>query len=251
MNTPRPHRGLSLTGWNDPALPSGPRRRFALARQHGYQCVTLDATDPRTRPRDLDRSSRRDLGATLQRDGLGCAGFDLWIAHSHLEDSTNWERITDAVRASAECLHGIAEGGSINMALPAEGCAELIGALVTACESHGVALSDHSWPPRDDECLRVGFDPASVIVGGDDPHEAIARVATRAGSLRLSDIDETGRVPVGEGSVNPDLLEASAQALGCPLHWIVDIRGVARQQEAIRLGAPAPNWPIVEPDATH
>lgn len=161
--------------------------------------------------------------------------------------SSNWQRIVDSVEQCASCLRQISdEGGSINMSLVEGECEPLIESLHAVCQRHGVVVSDHAWPARDDERLTIGFDPATIIASGRDPHDELALVASRVGSLRLSDLDASGRVAVGRGSVEPVALEASSSALGCVCPWVVDVRGVPDQREAIEIGSA----PIVEPGST-
>ena len=65
--------------------PLGEQPRAALARlsKLGFRHVQLDATQPGLRPRELDRSARRHLAATLRRPEDSPIGVDLWVPASH------------------------------------------------------------------------------------------------------------------------------------------------------------------------
>ena len=84
--------------------PLGDRPRVALDRfaAMGFRHVQLSAMQPGLRPRDLDRSGRRDLGVRLGRLGMTAAGVDLWIPQTHFVDPYQVDRAVAAVLGAIE-----------------------------------------------------------------------------------------------------------------------------------------------------
>ena len=66
----------------------------------GFRAVVFSATQPGTRPRDLDMGARKDLLVQLRKRGLACAGFDLWIPPAHFIDCAFVDRAVEAVLAT-------------------------------------------------------------------------------------------------------------------------------------------------------
>src|SRR5690606_13026801 len=85
---------LSIAGVrDDPALKgAGPRAPIEAAAKAGFRAVALDASAAGLRPRDLDRSARRDLAALLRRLELAFAGLDLWIPPEHFASPEHADR---------------------------------------------------------------------------------------------------------------------------------------------------------------
>ena len=72
----------------------GERPRVVLDRLAvcGFRAVQLSASQPGLRPRELDRSGRRDLAGRLRRLALVAAGVDLWIPRAQLLDPARVDR---------------------------------------------------------------------------------------------------------------------------------------------------------------
>ena len=74
-----------------------PRSVFDRLSELGYRYVQLSAAQPGLRPRELDKSARRDLLATLRRREMSPAGVDLWIPPDHFLASATVDRAAEAV----------------------------------------------------------------------------------------------------------------------------------------------------------
>ncbi|MFI4897266.1 MAG: hypothetical protein ACIARR_05515, partial [Phycisphaerales bacterium JB059] len=79
----------------------------------------------------------------------------------------------------------------------------------------------------------LGIDPATVLLGGEDP----ARLAAGGGvaSARLSDADGSGRRPVGaDGRLDVSAYGAALSVGGYGGDVVIDLRGLVSQSEAAR-----------------
>ena len=170
----------------------------------GFRHVQLSATQSGLRPRDLDRSARRDLLATLRRHELDLSGLDCWIPASHFTDLSHQDRAIDAVRASIELAADLGRV-PISLALPTEATDEPPSTWRTDLISHagrlGVSLADHAVPPSKRESAEIGIDPAALLSHSLDPATTVHQSARRLAAARLSDLDQTGlRCPLGANS---------------------------------------------------
>jgi len=238
MDLPRPIAGVSLSGLEDPALPRGARALFEWAASAGFRGAALDGASPETRPREMDRSARRGVAATLRRLQLDFAGFEMWIPPEHFLDAARSDRALAALRAALQASAEIAElaGGSpvVSVILPGDASAELLDELDREGARVGAVLADHAWPaPKHArETVRRGLDPAAVLATGDDPAMAAAAAGDRLAVARLSDLDASGRVAPGEGRLSIDAYIASILTVGGPRTLTLDLRGVRRQAQA-------------------
>ncbi|MEM7756072.1 MAG: hypothetical protein AAF297_10600, partial [Planctomycetota bacterium] len=87
MNVPLPSVAVSAL----PALPASKAAIGAVSAM-GARAIQLDATRAGLRPRDLERSARRDLAATMRREELAFSGVDLWIPPHHFVDPDRADR---------------------------------------------------------------------------------------------------------------------------------------------------------------
>ncbi|MCZ6445666.1 MAG: hypothetical protein O6758_05720 [Planctomycetota bacterium] len=184
--------------------PLGDRPRAALDRlaAMGFRHVQLSAMQPGLRPRDLDRSGRRDLGVCLGRLELTAAGVDLWIPQTHFVEPDHVDRAVAAVLSAIE-LAGDLDRCPLSFALPDENEQGMVGPIVEAITDyavrHGVQLADHAVPPVSRDYIGVGIDPPSWLGLGEDPAAAASTNATRLVSARLCDLLTCGmRGPIGE-----------------------------------------------------
>ena len=236
----RPPLSLALAALRQPA--ADPRAPIEWAAAAGFRAVVLDGAAPGLRARELDRSSRRDLAALLRRLELGFAGIDLWIPSSHFADPVHADRAVAAVAGAVELASDIAalSGGDplLSLTLPREDLPTGTGdALVAHADSRHAVLADHRWPPDEKpthDALAVGLDPATVLLSGDNPAKAAARLGERLAVARLSDASEVARVEPGgrEGRLN-DL--AYVVALGTAKYSrpvVLDPRGLPAPGDA-------------------
>ncbi|GAB4515198.1 MAG: hypothetical protein Tsb0013_19700 [Phycisphaerales bacterium] len=200
----------------------------------GLRAVALSANASGLRPRELGRSARRDLAATLRRADLTCAGVDLFVPARHLGDPVHSDRAVEAYIEAIGFAADLAElAGApavLTTALPRRDEAQ--HALVTiadAADRRAVRLADLSWPPHDHAppAFAPGFDPASVLRSADDDASTLAaRYAKRLACARLSDADDAGRCPVGDGRLDTIgyLLSLSAGGYDGPV--TIDVRAL-------------------------
>lgn len=217
------------------------------ARSIGAPAVQLNAATPGIRPRDLDRSARRDLAATLRREGLNCSGLDLWIPPEHFTDAAHADRAVASVLGAIDLAADLAAlaGGSIvstrpvrpgvvSLLLPAETPADLLAAITERAQSRGVLLADHHWPPRDSSssALLIGLDPVAILSAREDPAASAAKLAARAASARIADLARSigqtpgTRVELGRGQFDHFAYLVSLAAASYTGSAVIDCRGL-------------------------
>lgn len=241
----RPPLSLALASLSPMSPARDPRAPLEWAAGAGFRAVTLDATAPGLRPRELDRSARRDLAALLRRLELDCAGIDLWIPTAHFADPTHADRAAAAVVGAIDLIADLAALNHsrrlVSLTLPhsRDLSPTLRDTLLSHADARQAVLADHTWPPADDAPpgpLGIGLDPATVLLAGDNPAKAAARLADRLVLARLSDASEIARVEPGssQGRLN-DMAYTVALATAQYTHPLVlDTRGLADPAEAAR-----------------
>ena len=210
------------------ALP--PRQAFDRLREMGFRHVQLSAAQPGLRPRELDRSARRDLAATLRRRELGVAGIDAWIPPAHFLDAARVDRAVAMVIEAIE-LAGDLGRCPVCLTLPADdsetgnpALASLVAAVVEPAQRRGVELADHAIPVAAREGIGVGVDPAAWLARDEDPAAAVSRHAGRLVSVRLCDLLTSGlRGPIGDRQERRlDVIAYKvAVSLACPQRPVV------------------------------
>ncbi len=213
----------------------GDRPRTAIDRLAGlgFRAVQLSASQPGLRPRELDRSGRRDLKTRLSRLELTLAGLDLWVPDAHLRDPARADRAIAAIQAAVELA---AELGRVALSLmlperedAVSPISAILDAVVEKALRFGVPLADCAVPPSDRAEVGVGIDPAVWMSHGHDPVEAVRVHADRLCSVRLSDLAATGeRVPAGateESRLDLPDYRAMLQTQGYDGPVVVDLRG--------------------------
>jgi hypothetical protein len=239
----RPPLSISLAGLEpSPLAPwaGGPRAAIEWAASAGFRYIQLDAAAPGVRPRDLDRSGRRDLAALLRRLHMGLSGLDLWVPPEHFLDPARVERATDAALGAVSMagdLTRLADAMGnvvVSLSLPMDAPGLVVAALERQADQCGVDIADHTLrdevPNAGGRC-GVGVDPAACLLSGKDPAAAVARAGTEVRSARLSDATAAGRAAVGAAGARLDLLayEAALSVSGYIRPVIADVRGVRDQ----------------------
>ncbi len=235
------NRSLALAGL-DAARPD-PRQGIRLAVERAVPAIQLDAMHPMTRPRELDRSARRDLAAMLRRAGLRCSGIDLWIPPEHFIDPA---RADLAISAAESALIAAGEIASLTsgdpvlcVTLPREdGDTSVAQTLSAAAQRAGAVVADHTWPPLENqgsEHLAIGFDPAGVVASGEsgDLHSLLARAAPRLRAARLSDMGPAGRVEPGSGRLDLLQYQVAVATSGFDGDLVIDLRAIRDQEAAL------------------
>ena len=230
------------------------------------------------RPRELDRSARRDLASVLRRFELELSGVDLWIPPGHFVDGLHSDR---AVEAVVEAVRFVVEmvglvggsggsgvgGGVVCVTLPAfeegdvggdgvglrggvvsaiESAAELVGGVVADCSVGAVGSVAAGGGDREGGLvggrgIGVGVDPAAVLAGGADVDGVVVRAGERLVCARLSDADHAGRAVVGRGHLDVEGYAGALAAVGFRGRVVVDVRGLRRSGAGV--DAAIERWP--------
>lgn len=244
---PRPPLAISIAGWPGDAL--SPRERIERVARWGGRGVQIDATIRGLRPRDLDRSGRRDLASLLRRLGLAFAGVDLFIPPEHFADPRHVDRALSAagsacvLAAELARLDGRAHAAVVSTALPADLDPRILDALRAGADRAGAVLADLAWPPSPalleraqvgGAGLGVGVDPVAVLMSGSDPAAEVASLRTPIAAARLGDVSVAGRVAPGTPGGRLDVLgyAAALHARGFAGMVTADLRGLDDAERA-------------------
>ena len=251
---PRPPAAATLV-----SLGADPRAGFVVAGDLGLRGVQLSGGQPGTRPRDLDRSGRRDLLAVARRNELEVAGIDAWIPPEAMLDSVHADQAAGELLSAIE-LAGDLGGVGVSLRFPPTGADEIVATLAASAARLGVMLIDHAVPPRGRGATRANQDasPKGLLIPGEvDPDEGSRKVeaegsviegvgigidppawlvagldvldgaASGVQSVRLADLTPDGmRIPAGDpdGRIDPAALIAVARTGGWEGLPIIDAR---------------------------
>ena len=174
-----------------------PRPALQLLADAGFHHVQLSAALPGMRPRDLDRSARRDLLARLRRIELTAVGVDLWIPEEHFTAPEHADRaaaVLDAITFAAD-LGRV----PLSLRLPDGMDDHVAQAWRSRAEICGVAIANHSPTPH--ALLHAGIDPAALLAAALDP-AAHASNVPRLAAARFSDFRDESRVAPGSGRLD-------------------------------------------------
>lgn len=239
----RPPLSLALAALRNPGEADRPRRGLELAAGAGFRWVTLDGGAPGLRPRELDRSARRDLAALLRRLELGLAGVDLWIPPDHFAEPEHADRAVAAVVGAVDLVADLADlsGGEriVSVTLPRERgvAAAAIDAMATRADERATLIADHTWPPPESASpapIAVGLDPAACLLAGDNPAKAAARLGGRLALARLSDASDVTRVAPGgrDGRLNDLAYVVALETAKMSRPLVLDLRGTPAPAES-------------------
>lgn len=233
---------VSLSGVTSPGGTRDARELLAWVKGLGVRWVQLDATMQGTRPRDLDRSARRDLASVIRRSELGLSGLDLFIPPRHLVEKENVDRAVTATTGAIELAGELrlligTEPPPVAMELPADLPSDVRAQIESTAARVGVMVADHTRPApalRSDSSIGVGIDPAAMLAGGEDVFDALTKLRGAPLEARLSDTSGGARVVAGSPNGKLDLVEYAA-ALGVagyrrPL--VIDLRGIPSARSA-------------------
>ncbi len=236
----------------------------------GCRGVQLSATAQGLKPRELDRSARRDLAATIRRVGLIVSGVDCLVPPEHFASPLHQDRAVAAVAAACEFASEMStllpagyNSAAVTVQLHKDTPADVLDAMAAQADSHGCLLCELNWPTlraaptaptasaaskatggthtTNHSQFRIALDPAAVLMGGLDP----IALATRAGKLlshpRLCDVSTAGRIAPGSPDGRLDLM-AYAIALSVAQYTgplVLDLRTVHDQESAATTAAAA------------
>lgn len=175
------------------ALGDQPRSALDRLARMGFRSVQLSATQPGLRPRELDRSGRRDLATRLRRLRMPAAGLDLWVPTGHFLDPARVDRAMAAVGA-AIALAGDLGRCPVCLALPGTEVEQpgppIVEAIGEQALRFGVRVADHAVPPgaaASTPSIGAGIDPEAWLGRDQDPAAAVREHARDLVSVRLCD----------------------------------------------------------------
>lgn len=125
-------------------------------------------------------------------------------------------------------------GVNVSVILPADVPDDISSTLAHEAERAGVRLAGHAFPVAESGQIGVGVDPAVVLLAGADPIDVVAQLGARVAAARLSDADEAGRVPPGDGRLDVQAYLATLDVVGAQ-SAIVDLRSLGDVQERTAL----------------
>jgi len=171
------------------ALGDRPRSAMDRLSRMGFRSVQLSAAQPGLRPRELDRSGRRDLLARLSRLQMPAAGLDLWIPTEHFLEPAQVDRAMAAVGAAIELAADLGRC-AVSLVLPGAETGPLVEAIAEQALRFGVRVADHAVPPAvstSTPSIGAGIDPAAWLARDRDPVVAVREYARELVSVRLYD----------------------------------------------------------------
>lgn len=112
----------------------------------GARSLILDAVHPELRARDLGRSARRDLAATIRRAELAWQGIDAFVPAAHLAAAETSDRALSAVLGAIELAGelramGLCESPVVALDLPDDPQPGVVSAIAAAAERLGVVAA--------------------------------------------------------------------------------------------------------------
>lgn len=239
----RPPMSLAMAGLAAPAGAPAEALRLAIQRAKALGCLALqlDGRAAGFRARELDRSARRDIAATLRRAGLACSGVDLWIPPEHFAAGGTRDRALSAALSALDlagemdslAVDGPAPGGlAVFLPRPLDG--EIRAALIARADKAGVRIADYGWKRGEvvepQAPLGPGLDPAAAVLAGDDPVGLAGSFGAGIAGVRWSDASMTGRIAPGAagGRVDLDALGAVLITVGFRGYGVVDLAEAQR-----------------------
>jgi len=238
-----------------------PRRALSRIAEQGFSAVQLDATLPGLRPRELDKTARRDLTVTAKRLGLSIAGIDFFIPAEHYSDPHHIDRAVAAAIAACT-LAGDLGRVPVSLNLPiGKADPATLQIIFDSADAHGVTLAIHDeadmkglsrWldshaPPH----VGIGLDPAALLIREADPSALAQKLADALRVARLSDASkgqgDGGRQVVGVGSLAVMPYRVSVDLAPNRVGPVVlDVRGLTSPLDAMRAGKAAWDKAAVE-----
>lgn len=216
-----------------PAGSATPRSIIDWVAQQRVRGIAIDGTASGFRARELGRSARRDLAASLRRRELEFAGLDLWIPSDHFTDPEQCQRAVEAVIGGAELAAELAQlvsgrsVASVSILTPESIDPAILSALGEQASRIGVTIIDHRAhdPLSLPSGVLLGVDPASVLFAGGDPEQAIHDAGKLLAAARLDDVNAMGRCPIAAEGARLDIEGFKAAIVLGSLDWItVDLR---------------------------
>lgn len=218
----------------------------------GARGVQIDATMAGVRPRELDRSGRRDLASLLRRVELVCTGVDVFVPPEHFASPQHADRAVSSVLGAIEMAADLAAlssgsivtrlsraAGAVSLTLPDKTPPDVLAAIAAHASTCGVSVANFAWPIAEesgDGTIGVGLDPATAMAAGEDPIALAARLGKRLAGARLSDLAKgvgAGRVAPGEGRLDVGAYMVTLATTGYTGAAVLDLHGLRTPGRAI------------------
>lgn len=231
------------------ALSINVRQCLSKIAELGFSAVQIDATLPSLRPRELDITARRDLLATIRREGLSLAGVDFFIPAEHYSTPEHVDRAVHS--ATLACvLAGDLDRVPLSLNLPLQNAdPAILQTLFEQADINGISVAIHDetqieqlmqWQLREaPPHAGAGLDPAALLIRGKDPVKTTQQLAGSLRIARLSDAstgqsDGTRQI-VGTGSLDIMTyrlsIDLAPQRIG-PV--VLDLRGLRSPIQAMQ-----------------
>ena len=234
-----------LVGNGCPSIPAALRK---LA-ENGINSVQLSAAQQGIRPRELDRRARRDLSATLVRNGLMLNGLDLMIPRKHWRDGEQMDRAVTSALAAIELAADLGHV-PVSLALPVKDLADDVRqALLTAADGRNVTLAVHAeneldeliaWVERESQpILGIGIAPSVLLAAEIDPADMLNRFSKHIRVARLDDYSPPsvatmgGRCPVGQGELDVTAYRIAVELATGIRGVVLELRDLSNPLEAL------------------
>ncbi|MBY0307145.1 MAG: hypothetical protein K2Q09_00240 [Phycisphaerales bacterium] len=216
------------------------RAGLALARAGGCGAVQLDGSSGGMRARELDRSARRDVAATLKREGVAFSGVDLWVPERHFAEAAHVDRALRAVVEACGLAGELAKltdaesRVSVCVTVAKSAAPAAVAAIGGAAMGAGVVVADYGPGERVvEDSIGAGFDPAAELAAGRDPLARLGEMGGTVADARLTDSTRVGRCAVGDGSLDVRAYRAVLETVTAVRWVVVDVRGVSRGAGAV------------------
>ena len=236
-----------------------PKEAVRTVSRMGARGVQLYATRGDLTPENLSRSGRRDLARFVRNQGLDWTAICGDLGGGRFADAANVDRFVDRTRAVLEMAREVgvpvvtAHAGPIPTDPDdptARQIAEAVRAVGDFADRVGVAYALETGMESADTlaglierignpALGVNFDPANLILRGDDPIESIEKVAGRIAYVHAKDAIQTGAgqgriVPLGEGELDYPQFLAALEEFGYGGVHCIETRAPDRVDDAAR-----------------
>ncbi|MBL4591362.1 MAG: hypothetical protein JKY96_05320, partial [Phycisphaerales bacterium] len=144
-----PDISVSFAGAQIPASDGSPRAMLDWGRSVGARGVVLDGARAGFRAREIGRSARRDLAASMRRREIEIAGIDLWIPAEHFALPEHCGRAVEVViqtcvlASELASLVGGRSVGRVSVMTPASIDADVLREMGDGAAMVGAEIVDH------------------------------------------------------------------------------------------------------------
>jgi sugar phosphate isomerase/epimerase len=229
---------------------------LAKAAPAGVRGVRLDATMSGIRPRELDRSGRRDLASLLRRGELTYGGVDVFVPPEHLIKADMVDRAMASILGAIDLAADVAalaagavasratrsaNSASVGLAIHEKTPPDVVRTIADHAEARGVRIANHAWPIVEvsgsdpDAAIGIGLDSAVALAASADPVGLAARLGRRLACARVGDVGAGGeRVMPGKGRLDVGAYLVTLATCGYSGPAVLDMRGLKHPAEAMR-----------------